>query len=306
LHQISTAPAAIDDTGYQSIVLNTDGTYTEASFNALGLGPSGTSFSDADVATSDDSEGFSIDFGIAADALAGAGVYINPQGILNGASFSPTGGSIAPGEFITIFGSGLAAAEAVATPPYPASLGGVTVTVNSVEAPIYLVSPTQLNVLVPYSVTGTTATISVTNNGKTSNSVVVPLSTTAPGVFTQNSSGTGLGAILHANNTLVTSASPAKLGETVSIYLTGLGAVSPSVSDGTAGMSSPLSKVTETVSVTIGNVSATVLFAGLAPGLPGLYQINVTVPSSLVGSGNIGLLVRTPEAFAEQSTIAIQ
>jgi uncharacterized protein (TIGR03437 family) len=175
-----------------------------------------------------------------------------------------------------------------------------------VEAPIYLVSPTQLNVLVPYSVTGTTATISVTNNGKTSNSVVVPLSTTAPGVFTQNSSGTGLGAILHANNTLVTSASPAKLGETVSIYLTGLGAVSPSVSDGTAGMSSPLSKVTETVSVTIGNVSATVLFAGLAPGLPGLYQINVTVPSSLVGSGNIGLLVRTPEAFAEQSTIAIQ
>jgi uncharacterized protein (TIGR03437 family) len=306
LHQLAVNPAAIDYTGYESVSLNTDGTYTTATFNALGLGPSGTSFVDADLATQSDNKGFSIDFGVAVDAFSGSGVYINPQGILNGASFSPVGESIAPGEFISIFGSGLAPVEAVATPPYPASLNGVTVTVNSIEAPIYLVSPNQLNVLVPYSVTGTTATLVAINNGKSSNSVAIPLSTTAPGVFTQNSSGTGLGAILHANNTLVTSSSPAKKGETVSIYLTGLGAVSPSVSDGTAGLSSPLSKVTETVKVTIGNASATVLYAGLAPGLPGLYQINVTVPTSLTGSGNIGLAVQTPEAFAEQSTIAIQ
>jgi uncharacterized protein (TIGR03437 family) len=60
------------------------------------------------------------------------------------------------------------------------------------------------------------------------------------------------------------------------------------------------------VGVFIGNLAATVSYSGLAPGFPGLYQINAVVPSSLSGSGNIGLAVETPEAFAEQITIAVQ
>jgi uncharacterized protein (TIGR03437 family) len=306
-HQISSTPGAFDDTGYTNVALNADGTYSDGPLLALGLGPSDTSFVAADVLSQSDPGGFSIDFGIAADALAGSGVYINPYGILNGASFSPVGESIAPGEFISLFGSGLAAAKTVATPPYPALLGGVTVTVNGILAPIYLVSPTQLNILVPYSVTGATATIVAKNNGVASNSVTVPLAATAPGVFTLNSSGAGPGSILHSsNNTVVSSTNPAKPGEAVSIYLTGLGAVSPSVSDGSAGLSDPLSKVTETVVVYIGNLSANVSYAGLAPGSPGLYQINVTVPAALTGSGAIGFFIQTAEAFAEQATIAIQ
>ncbi len=306
-HQIATTPGAFDLTGYQTFTLNSTGTYTDTLLDLVGLGPSGTSYVQADLATQDDNEGFSIDFGIAADALSGTGVYINPQGILNGASFSPTGQPIAPGEFITIFGTGLAAAETVASAPYPVTLGGVSVTINGYSAPVYLVSPNQLNVLVPYAVTGATATIVVTNNGAVSNTVVYPLSTTAPGVFTTNSTGTGAGAILHSsNNTLVTSSSPAKKGETVSVYLTGLGAVTPAVLDGTAGLSNPLSTVNEAVAVTVGNLNATVTYAGLAPGLPGLYQINFTVPSALSGTGNIGFAVQTPEAFSEQATIAIQ
>jgi uncharacterized protein (TIGR03437 family) len=304
-HQVSATPSAFDFTGYLTMALNAGGTYSSGPLNLLGLGPSGTSFADADLASSYDYEGFSIDFGIAANALAGSGVYINPQGILNGASFSPSGGPIAPGEFITIFGTGLATAQTTATPPYPVSLGGVMVTVNGVNAPIYLVSATQLNVLVPYSVTGSTATIVVTNNGTTSNSVTVPLSTTAPGVFTLNSAGVGPGAILHSNNTVVNTASPAKPGETVMVYLTGLGAVHPSVMDGTAGLSDPLSNVTETVTATIANLTAKVTYAGLAPGLPGLYQVNVVVPNG-IAAGNQGLAIQTPEAYAQQATIAVQ
>ncbi len=77
-------------------------------------------------------------------------------------------------------------------------------TVNGISAPIYLASPTQLNILVPYAVTGITATIIVTNNGVSSNSVAVPLAATAPGVFSQNSSGVGPGVVVHSNGSLVT------------------------------------------------------------------------------------------------------
>lgn len=305
-HQISLNGVAFDYSGFDTVSLNSNGTYLDGPLNFLGLGPNGQSFVDADVASTADPEGYSIDFGIAAVALSGTGVYVNPQGILNGASFSPTGGSIAPGEFITIFGSGLAQAQAVASPPYPTALGGVLVTINSISAPIYLVSPTQLNVLVPYSVTGSTATIIVTNNGQSSTPITVPLALTAPGFFSQNSSGIGAGVVTHSNGSLVTAASPAKKGETVTLYLTGLGAVTPAVSDGSAGQSSPLSKVNETILVIVGNLTASVSYAGLAPGFPGLYQINATIPSGLSGTGNFGLAVETAEAFAEQITIAIQ
>jgi uncharacterized protein (TIGR03437 family) len=303
-HQIGVV--AFDYTGYLATTLNSNGTYSDGPLNLLGLGTNGKMFTDADLASTADTEGFSIDFGIAANTFSGTGVYINPNGVLNGASFSPFGQPIAPGEFITIFGTGLAATETVATAPYPTSLGGVSVTINSLPVPVYLASPTQLNILVPYEVSGTAASIVVTNNGQASNTVVVPLSTTAPGIFTQNSSGTGPAAIRHSNNSLVTSANPAKLGETVSIYLTGLGAVNPTVSNGTAGGSNPLSNTVEAVAVIIGNVTATVSYAGLAPGLPGLYQINVTIPTSLVGTGAVGIAIQTTEGFAEQSTIAIQ
>jgi uncharacterized protein (TIGR03437 family) len=305
-HEVSAVFSTFDYSGFDAMGLNSNGTYSFGPLLTLGLGPNGKSFVDADVGSTDDPEGFSLDFGIAADALSGTGVYINPQGVLNAASLSPTGGAIAPGEFISIFGSGLASAQSAANPPYPTLLGGVGVTINNVSAPIYLVSPTQLNILVPYSLTGPTATIVVTNNGQASNSVVLPLSTTAPGVFSQNSSGIGPGVVVHTDNSLVTSANPAKKGETITIYLAGLGAVMPAVADGTAGLSSTLSNTVETVGVIIGNLAATVSYSGLAPGFPGLYQVNAVVPSGLSGSGNIGLAVETPEAFAEQITIAIQ
>jgi uncharacterized protein (TIGR03437 family) len=299
-HQIATIPAAFDYSGYLPVAVNSGGTYSEGSLNILGLSANAKSFVTADIASSVDPYGFSLDFGIAADALAGTGVYINPQGILNAASFSPTGGPIAPGEFVTIFGSGLASAQAVASPPYPTALGGVLVTINGIGAPLYLVSPTQLNILVPYAATGTSATIVVTSNGVASNSVLVPLASTAPGLFSQDSSGVGPGVVVHSDGSLVTATKPAKKGEAISIYLTGLGAVTPAVADGSAGQSSPLSKTVGTVNVIIGNLNAAVSYSGLAPGFPGLYQINATIPSNLVGTGAIGL------AFAEQITIAIQ
>src|SRR6185437_5232279 len=113
------------------------------------------------------------------------------------ASFAPAGNPISPGQFIALFGSGLAKSSMTATAaPFPPSLNGVTVLINGKAAPIYFVSASQINCLVPYSVTGPTATIMV-QNGTNSNTVTVPVAATSPGIYSLDQSGTGPGAVEH-------------------------------------------------------------------------------------------------------------
>ena len=87
---------------------------------------------------------------------------------------------------MALFGTGLATAPAQANIPFPALLGQTQVKVNNVSAPIYAVSSTQVNAVVPYGVTGPTATFVVTVSGVASNSVSVPLAAPAPGVFSEH------------------------------------------------------------------------------------------------------------------------
>ena len=217
-----------------------------------------------------------------------SGVYINPTGVVNAASDAPYTASLAPGELLTLYGSNLAASTVVAPalnpPAFPTTLGNVQVSIGGLPAPIYYVSPTQVSAIVPYGVTiGSVADIQVTNNGTLSNIVTNYVGATAPGVFTQNQNGTGFGAIEHlgVGNTVspaysvVTAANPAIPGETIAVYLTGLGAVTPTITDGTTGSST----ATNTITADFNGTAATVTYAGLAPCCSGLYQLNVTVPS---------------------------
>ena len=82
--------------------------------------------------------------------------------------------------------------------------------------------------------------IVVNNNGTNSNTVTVPVAATSPGVYTLDQSGSGAGAILHADFSLVNAGNPAAAGETVLVYLTGMGTVTPNVNDGTAGQAGTL------------------------------------------------------------------
>src|SRR6202011_2167107 len=102
------------------------------------------------------------------------------------------------------------------------------------------------------------------------NSVTVPVAATAPGIYSLDQSGSGPGAILHADFGLVNASRPAAAGETVLIYLTGMGAVNPPVNDGTAGGSNPLNKSVSDVLVLVAGKPAILLYNGLAPGFPGL------------------------------------
>lgn len=294
---------SIDFTGTNDYSLKSDGTGASL-LEQVALGSGGDTFLGAGIHQNDPAA-YEIIFGMRMPDLAGAGVFLNPHGIANGASFAPPGNPVSPGEFISLFGSGLAPRTEVAKPPYPASLAGVSVLINDRPAPVYSVSDIQLNVLVPYATQGPTANIVVNNNGNRSNPVTVVVVKATPGVFALDQSGSGPGAILHADFSLVSATSPARRGETVLVFLTGMGAVSPGVTDGTAGSGNPLSRSEPPVSVLVGGRLADVSYSGLAPGFPGLYQLNVKIPAILPVTGNLPFAIQMADSFHDQVDIMV-
>jgi uncharacterized protein (TIGR03437 family) len=262
----------------------------------------------ANVGTPLDPTGYEIFVGEAIPNITGSGVFITPGGVVNAASNAPSGDAISPGEYIAIYGSGLAAATASSLPPYPDQVGNVSVSINGTPAPVYFVSAGQINCLVPYEVTGSTASIVVTNTGAKSNTVNVPLALTSPGIFTQDGTGVSDGAIVHGSNQslLVNAAAPATKGEIVVMYLTGLGALTTPVADGHGATS--LNNATTAIQIYVAGVpvpSTSVAYMGLST-LPGLYQINFTIPTDLTVSGELPVAIATPQAFHDEVNIAVQ
>jgi uncharacterized protein (TIGR03437 family) len=213
---------------------------------------------------------------------------------------------------VTIFGANLGPASAAgltlnAQGNVSTNLSGVTVTFNGVAAPLTYVSSTQINCLVPYEVAGSSSVAAVVSyNGVPSTSFSVNVLATQPGIFTQNSSGSGAGAILEPNYSLVTPTNAAPRGSTIIIYATGGGVTSPgSVTGAVAG--GTLLHTVANVSVTIGGVPATVSYAGSAPGLiEGVLQINAIVPTSIsAGVQSIQVTVGTSPS-QNGVTVAVQ
>ena len=299
-------PAATDSTYLDSYTLTSGATYS-TSLARYAVGAGGAIRIGSGIGPN-----LGLSVALQAPTLTLTGVFLNPQGIVNAASWAPFTAGIAPGELLTFSNSSnLAADTVVATSPFPTSLDQVQVSIGGLPAPIYYVSPTQISVIVPYAVTGPIADIQVTNNGVLSNTVPVYVNQTSPGVFTQTSNGLGYGATEHnADGSIVTAANPAVIGETVAVYVTGLGAVSPTIADGAPGPTSTLSEVpagsvTAYIgSATIAPVQATVVYAGLAPALSGLYQIDITIPAGLTAGDNY-LYISGPDAYNSQSLIPI-
>ena len=246
-----------------------------------------------------------INVALPAPSFSGSGVFLNPAGVVNAASSAPFTAGIAPGDFITLYGANLAPGTATAyTVPFPTTLGldGVQVTVNGLPAPVEFVSPGQISAIVPYAVGSSIAQIQVNNNGVLSNVVTEFVNLTAPGVFTVPPGGLGYGAVLHGDYSLVTAQSPAQVGETVAVYLTGLGTTNPPIPDGSAGPAS--SQTNNTIQVYIGGLQATVSYSGLAPDLAGLYQINFTVPAGVTAGDNT-LEIVGPDSDAAEALIPV-
>jgi uncharacterized protein (TIGR03437 family) len=229
--------------------------------------------------------------------------------VLNAASYSNA--SVSPGEMVSIFGTSIGPADPAflkldATGNVSSSLTGVTVSFSGYAAPLTYVSATQINAVVPYEIAGaSTASVSVTHGGQTSNQPSLQLTAAAPAIFTQNGSGTGAGAILNQDSSLNTQANPAAQGSTIQTYMTGEGLTAPTQATGTvtpvnASGTGPITPAPQqSITVLVGGQPAQVQFAGEAPGdVAGVLQVNALVPSS-AGSGAVPIMVRVGNAISQ-------
>ena len=196
---------------------------------------------------------------------------VNAGGVVNTASYTP---ALAAGGLVSIFGQDLATDTATAARyPLPTSLAGATVTLNGTVLPLFYASPQQINAQLPLNFVGP-STLEVTTAGGVS-AAPVAVSAAAPAVF-------NFGVLHHSNGAPVTASSPAIAGELVDVYLTGLGQVNGTLAAGQAAPASPPLGVVASVNVDIGaNSVVTPIFSGLTPGLAGVYQVSVTLPSDL-------------------------
>lgn len=205
-------------------------------------------------------------------------------GVVNAASFD--GGTIVPGEFITIFGGNLGPVTSspsifnTSTGKVSTYAAGTRVLFDGIPGPIIYTQTRQVSVAVPYEVAGAATThMQVEYLGQLSPPVAMSVTASMPGIFTIASNGVGQGAIINADGITVNSAAnPAPKGSTVSIYATGAGQMNPAGVDGVLAPSpSPLPVLTTTA--TIGGQPAQVVYSGGSQGqLLGLLQVNIVVP----------------------------
>jgi len=223
------------------------------------------------------------------------------KGVTNAASYAT--GSVSPGEMVTLFGTAIGPANAAGATTDPATgklattIGGVQVLFNGTAAPMIYASSTQVSAVVPYEMAPVAnPPVWIKCAGETSNAYQLTTTTTVPGLFTQNASGSGPGAILNQDYSVNGPNNAAAKGSIVMVYLTGEGLTSPpGVTGAITTASLPPPQVTPmpllAVGVTINGASVPYVYAGEAPGLvAGMMQLNVQIPAN-APSGALSIVV---------------
>jgi len=218
------------------------------------------------------------------DGFARLSPIISPNGAVNAASYQ-AGNGVAPGSYISLFGAGLSDDTNVAGAGFlPLGIDGVSVSFDvpsaglSLPGRMYYVSPTQLNLQVPWELQGqTSALIKVTVGDSQGPLYTLPLAQYSPAFFLN-------GQFVDAEDTAgneITSSTPATGGQTVVLYVNGLGPVDHQPPTGQPAPLSPVAQTLAHPTVTIGGKQAQIQFSGLTPGYSGLYQLTVVVPAGL-------------------------
>lgn len=198
---------------------------------------------------------------------------------------------IAPGSLVPLIGIGLSDRTATAEPPLPRELAGVRVRIGAVDAAIRAVAPDMVWLQVPWESTEQEQARFEFVSGNSpfeTGPGTLKVTKIAPHAFattdTTNGYSIGLTAVHENWSALVTPESPARWGEIIHTYFNGLGPVSPSVATGEAAPADPPARVTGQFTCTFWdggpNVSE-VLYAGLAPGMVGVYQVSLRVPAGI-------------------------
>jgi uncharacterized protein (TIGR03437 family) len=212
-------------------------------------------------------------------------------GIVNGASFAP---GLAPNTIVSIFGTNLSwdtrtlEGSDIAGGVMPTSLGNVEVYFEGWPAYLYYVSPTQINILVPSELLPGTFQFWVDRQGTRGPIVTVTLQNAAPAMF----EFAGAAIATHPDWSLVSSGAPAVAGEIITLWATGLGNTNPELEDGVLPASAQwLSQLNQFEVLINGTALApsSILYAGVAPGFAGLYQVDVRLPDQLPANPEIRL-----------------
>jgi uncharacterized protein (TIGR03437 family) len=195
-------------------------------------------------------------------------------GLVDSASYRE---AYAPGMALSIFGSNLAlSTRGASSTPLPTEMDNVSVKINGVAAPLYYISPTQLNVQIPYETpTSGTVTVVVSDNNQAA-SAKMKMSAVAPGIFTDGSGGI--------------SSTTATAGQNVTIYVNGAGALDPSVATGSTPTAGSTSTPRGATLVTVRGLAASTSYVGEPNWSVGILQINFTVPFG-VGTGTVPVVV---------------
>ncbi len=220
------------------------------------------------------------------------------QGVVDSAGYGPR---MAPGSLASLFGTNLANGTASATMfPLTTSLGGATVTVGGVLAPLLFASAGQINFQVPSSAKAGDVTLVVNGPGGNSAAFTFTVAATAPALCQY---GTNHAVAQNIDGSLNSDSSPAASGSVITVYLTGLGAVDNPVTDGTAAPDSPLGSATAMTTATIGPLNATINFFGLTPGFAGLAQANIQVPA--LPSGDYPLVITSGGLVSASAVVSV-
>jgi uncharacterized protein (TIGR03437 family) len=220
------------------------------------------------------------------------GPVISTRGIVSSAGIPPGALSVAADSLISIYGSNLASSTASSPYPWPSQLAGTTVTIDDFACLLNYAGPTQVNALVPASLIPGLHTLTL-QNPQGQHTVTLMIEPTVPTLF----SSAGYAAALHSNYQPVSTSNPASVGETISLFATGLGAVS---------LNNGLETANAIPSVFINGVSSVVTFAGRAPGYQGLDQINVRVPAGIPSGTTIPVLVASGNRTSNQVLLAVK
>ena len=216
----------------------------------------------------------------------------NITSVVNAGNF---GGDIAPGGLISVFGTNLSPVNMASSEiPLPTALANSCLSVDGLPVPILFVSPTQVNAQMPFQAVGD-VTLILRTPGGISNNFNVVIEPNAPSVFygTAGPEDNIPTVVRFDDNELITPSHPIHRdsGSALVIYLTGLGQTYPAVPTGQPAPSNPLSVSLVQPTVTLGGVNLPVLYSGLAPGLVGVDQINVSVPSNVPTGFSVPLVI---------------
>jgi len=255
-------------------------------------------------------------------AVSPTAPLISDAGVVNAASFTPNaspGGELTGGMFFAVFGERLAdRIEQNSQVPYPSRLASTQVTMGGILCPLVFVSNLQIVGVVPQTLTqdltpqavsqGLAFTdVIVTNSGEISPPVQVRLAPVNPVLFSQDQTGGGPGAILNviAQGPAQLNAfdNPAQPAQAVSIFGTGLGPTQTPVLDGFPATG--INTIRGAVRVIIGGVDAQVLFAGLSPEFPHLYQLNAVVPGRSQQGCDVPVQIVVDDVTSNEVTMAI-